>query len=143
MACEKDWIDISTALLTPVIAIAGVGLGILQWRINRARLQHELFDRRYEIFEATKEFLVAVITEAKMKHEDRIKFLKGTKGAFALYSKSIVEYLDKVHKQSLALHLHAQKGNNEAEHEILVWFGEQIEKVDEIFKRELKVGGCG
>jgi len=109
MACEKDWIDITTALLTPVIAILGTVIATLQWKLSKARFHHELFEKRYSIFEATNQFLSSVISHGAMVGQDRIAFLKGTKGAFALFDKKIVKYLDELHKKSLKLHRYAQK----------------------------------
>lgn len=139
MACEKDWLYISSALLTPVIAILGSIIAIMQYRINKARLRYELFDRKYEIFEATKTFLSSVITHGKTINDDRIIFLRNTKGSFVFYKKDITEYLYTLHKKSLALNLHASKSEHDAECEVLKWFGEQIENIDEVFKGALKI----
>ncbi|MCF8089138.1 MAG: hypothetical protein K9L23_13920 [Desulfotignum sp.] len=49
MACEKDWVDITTALMTPVIAIIGTAIAIMQWKLSKARFRHELFEKRYSI----------------------------------------------------------------------------------------------
>ncbi|GGO86285.1 hypothetical protein GCM10011348_36790 [Marinobacterium nitratireducens] len=141
MMPEKDWLDISTALITPVIAILGIGLGILQWKINQARLQHELFDRRYEIFMTTSEYLFSVVYRSKAEMEDRVHFLKKTRGAFAVFSPSIVSFIEQVHKQSVALDTSIESGNDEAKQEIVMWFGKQLKDVDEIFKDELRING--
>lgn len=48
-AGDASWIQIFKALLTPVVAILGVYIAYQQWRTNRTRLKHELFDRRYSM----------------------------------------------------------------------------------------------
>ncbi|MDC2888975.1 hypothetical protein [Psychrosphaera algicola] len=93
MSCEKDWVDITSALLTPVIAIIGIGIAILQWRINRSRLRHELFEKRYAIYEATLLYLGQLIRTAKMDDVERVTFLQNTKGAFVLFDDKIIKYL--------------------------------------------------
>jgi hypothetical protein len=45
-----DWIQISSALLTPVIALIGVALGIANYLHARRKRKDELFDRRYAFY---------------------------------------------------------------------------------------------
>ena len=103
MPCEKDWVDIMTALLTPTIAVLGSVIAILQWRINRFRLKHELFDKRYDIYTAAMAFLVSIIQNGKVKEEDRLHFLAGTKGAKFLFPGKLNEYLDQIHSKACDL----------------------------------------
>ena len=139
MSCEKDWVDITAALMTPVIAIVGTTIAVLQWKLNKARFRHELFEKRYAIFEATNTYLSSLINNAAKVEEDRISFLRNTKGAFVLFDKKIVDYLDELHTKSLQLHLHAQKNDNDKETEVLLWLSEQIEKIDIVFEGQLKI----
>ncbi len=139
MSCEKDWVDITAALLTPVIAIVGTTIAVLQWKLNKVRLRHELFEKRYAIFEATNIYLSSLITHAAKVEKDRISFLRNTKGVFVLFDKKIVDYLDELHKKSLQLHLHAQRKDHDKESEVLLWLSEQIEKIDIVFKGQLKL----
>jgi hypothetical protein len=140
MSQEKDWIDITAALLTPVIAILGIVIATFQWRLNKARFRHEMFEKRYAIFEATQLFMSQIVSEAKYTNDQRIEFLRKTKVAFAVYNKDILDYLDKVHRKALELNLHQQKGQHEEEAEVCSWFGEQIQNIDKVFKDQLKVG---
>jgi len=139
MSCEKDWIDITAALLTPVIAILGSVIAILQWRLNRSRFRHEIFEKRYAIFEATQLYLSRLISTAKMNRDERIEFLRNTKGAFVLYDEKIVQYLNNLHKKSIELDLHQQKGETDLETKVLTWLGEQIENIDKVFKEQLTI----
>jgi len=139
MSSEKDWVDITAALLTPVIAIIGTTIAVLQWKLNKARFRHELFEKRYAIFEATNTYLSSLITHAAKVEEDRIAFLRNTKGAFALFDKKIVSYLDEIHRKSLQLHLHIQKKEVDKENEVLVWLLNQLEQIDNVFKDHIKI----
>ena len=139
MSCEKDWVDITSALLTPVIAIIGIGIAILQWRITRSRLRHELFEKRYAIYEATLLYLGQLIRTAKMDDVERVTFLQNTKGAFVLFDSKIFEYLKKLHDKSTELHLYQSQKRHEDEAEILKWLGAQLKEIDLVFKGQLKV----
>lgn len=45
---SKDWIDISSALLTPVVAIFGCLIAYRQWTTSEKQRKQDLFDKRYE-----------------------------------------------------------------------------------------------
>ena len=92
---QKNWIDILSALLVPTIAIFGSLIAFMQWRINRARLKHELFDRRYQQFTVIKEFLGSIMSSGKVKPEEQHKYLVGTRGIRFTYDKKIADYLEK------------------------------------------------
>lgn len=44
------WIEVLAALLTPVVAIAGLWIGIANYRLAVRRRKDELFDRRYAFY---------------------------------------------------------------------------------------------
>jgi hypothetical protein len=139
MSCEKDWVDITSALLTPVIAVIGIGIAVLQWRLNRSRFRHELFEKRYSIYEATLLYLGQLIRTAKMDDIERVTFLQNTKGAFVLFDDKIVKYLKSLHEKSIELHLFQSQQRRTEEADILVWLGAQLKEIDIVFKGQLKV----
>jgi len=139
MSFEKDWVDITSALLTPVVAILGIAIAILQWRLNRARFRHELFEKRYRIFDAAQLYISQVASTAKMDDANRIEFLRTTRGAFAIYSGKVLAYLDEIHRKSTELHLYQQREDHERETEILKWFSQQLLDIKSVFQKELKV----
>ena len=91
---QKNWIDILSALLVPTIAIFGSLIAFLQWRINRARLKNELFDRRYQQFTVIKEFLGSIASAGKVKREEEHKYLVGTRGIRFIFDKKIANYIE-------------------------------------------------
>lgn len=78
---QYTWIDISTALLTPTIAIIAVAIGGLQWWTNRNRLKLELFDKRYEIYDATRNLLGRITQRGSPSDEDLFTYLIKTRGS--------------------------------------------------------------
>lgn len=44
------WVSLSSALLTPTIAITGIYIAYRQWKTNDLKRQNDLFDRRYEFY---------------------------------------------------------------------------------------------
>lgn len=137
MPYEKDWVDIMTALLTPTIAILGSVIAILQWRTNRLRLKHELFDKRYDVYTSAMAFIVSVVQNNQIKEIDRIAFLAGTKGAKFLFPKKINDYLDLIHTKACDLQCSIDElegpiaGDKRAENiktrnKIMKWFVAQL-----------------
>lgn len=92
---NHDWVDYLSALLTPTIAIAGVTIGLLQWRTNRNWLKHELFDRRYEQFEAVRDFLGSITGSGRALDNKQADFLFKTRGLQFIYDKKLADYIDK------------------------------------------------
>lgn len=140
MPCEKDWIDIMSAAVTPVIALLGILIAWLQWKLSKSRFKHELFDRRYAIYEATLLYLNQILRANKLKNEERYTFLQNTKGAIAFFDEEIVNYLNDIASNSVRLQSYQSRSNNDEEAEILNWFVIQLtEKIDGVFKKHLKI----
>jgi hypothetical protein len=95
MANGKDCIDVLSALLTPTIAILGSVIALQQWRTNRARLKHELFDRRYQQFVVVRDFLSSIMVCGKVKPEEEQKFCSGTRGVRFVFDKAMADYIEK------------------------------------------------
>ncbi len=52
-----DWLK---ALATPAIAVAGIVIACAQLRIANIRLTHDLFGRRYAIYDAARKFIQTI-----------------------------------------------------------------------------------
>lgn len=89
-----DWVDNLSALLTPTIAIAAVAIGLLQWRTNQHRLKHELFDRRYEQFEAVRDFLASIMGSGRAVDDKQTEFLFKTRGLRFIYDQKLADYIN-------------------------------------------------
>ena len=150
MPCEKDWVDILTALLTPTIAVLGSMIAWLQWRINRHRLKHELFEKRYEVYSATTAFIVSIVQSGKVEHNKRIKFLGNTKPAKLLFPEKVSEYLDGIHSKACDLQClideldgfaasPERSENIKKQRELKDWFFSQLKDIDRIFLSFIKL----
>lgn len=94
MQPARDWVDYLSALLVPMVAIVGSVIAWQQWRINRARLKNELFDRRYEQFCVVRDFIGSIMTSGRSTTEEQRKYLVGTRGMRFLLDKKIADYMD-------------------------------------------------
>ena len=102
--CPKDWVDVLSALLTPTIAIGVVLIGWLQWRINRARYKHELFDRRWEQFASIRDYLSSILTSGKVIQEEETQFVIKTRGCRFIFGPDIETFVKQIYKKGIYLH---------------------------------------
>lgn len=101
--CEKNLIDILSALLTPTIAILGTVIAWMQWQINQKRLKHELFLRRIELFDRISHYIADISCQGNVGQGEEMQFLRNTRNAFFIFDKDIEEYIDKIYKKSIDL----------------------------------------
>ncbi|HEY2709811.1 MAG TPA: hypothetical protein VGI95_17305 [Caulobacteraceae bacterium] len=87
-----------------VLAIAAIGAWIAfqQMQMAAVKLQHDLYDRRYRVFEAARKLLAEVTASTRATDETMRAFLIGTGDAIFLFDDSITAYLEE-------MRLHAAK----------------------------------
>jgi hypothetical protein len=134
-----------------IIAVAGIYIAWQQKRLADIRLQNDLYDRRFKVYEAAKTLLVAVQQNGKMSLEEFFAFLRGTSDAAFLLKPDIVEYLETIRKQAAKLRLLQQQLQNQdldqkrraaladqaAETE--KWFNDQFEVLLSKFKPSMRL----
>src|SRR5580704_867150 len=100
-----QWVQaIAQALAVPVIAGVGVWIAFVQSRIARAKLQHDLFDRRFAVYEATRTLLLVIMRKGNASLDDLSRFTMGTIDAVFLLDKSTSTYLQDIRKRTVKLH---------------------------------------
>ncbi len=105
----RDWIDYLQALLIPAIALFGILIAWLQWRINHNRLKIERFEDRFARFEATRKFLQCIIKHGDVVEEERLAFLSATVGSRFVFDVKIADFLNELHANAVIL----QEGKEE------------------------------
>lgn len=99
----KSVVEGLSAALTPVIAVAMVYIAYQQWRTNRSRLAHELYDRRLGVFRAVKDFYGEIGTAGTAKYEMVMKFNAATAEAEFLFGDEIREHIEELYKKGIHL----------------------------------------
>src|SRR5262249_12415620 len=69
------WLQILQAFALIAISAVGACLGWQQVRIARVKFQHDLFDRRFRVFEATRRMLAEVCRKVDASPEDQRTFI--------------------------------------------------------------------
>jgi hypothetical protein len=149
MACIRELIDISAALLTPIIAILAAYIAWQQWHTNRNKLKLDLFDRRFQILENVRKFIAPILTSGTVEHGADIQFLRDTKSARFLFQDDakILSLINEIYERAVRLDTleKTEKGgshqtltnNLNKQNEIKEWYAEKLTTIDDIFKKYL------
>ncbi len=78
-------VQTATAIITSAVAFLVAVITCGQWVTNRARLKHELFDRRYKIYEKIAAFLSKIASAGCVQAGEDLQFLIDTKQAFFVF----------------------------------------------------------
>jgi hypothetical protein len=125
-----------------------------QVELDAFRLRHELFERRFAIYEDTQRYISSIFKDGDAP-SDRIQnaYLGTVDKAKFLFKPSVCGDLDEIWKKSQRLFqlkrqfAHAVHGDEEAhqkaaaeEAELLNWLFSRLAKLSEIFGDEIKLG---
>lgn len=143
--------EVSSALLTPVIAFLAAYIAWRQWKTAQNRLKLDLFERRFSVYDATKGLIASIMQTGKATDENMFKFLAATKEAKWLFDDQIASYLDEkvwektVDLQTLNSELEGlPKGPDRTENihkqrDIKLWLNSQLKEIDRLFSKFLRI----
>jgi hypothetical protein len=94
-ACSPSWVAISSALLTPLIAVIVAIIAYRQWKTAQNRLKLDLFEKRLAIHNAARGLIATVTSYGKIENKDIFEFLSGIQQARWLLNNDIVQYFEK------------------------------------------------
>lgn len=100
---EKDWIDIFSALLTPTLALVGIGIAIFQLWLANTRLKHDLFERRYVVYDAIRKFIGDPLSKGNSTEETQREFKIKTNNARFLFGSEYANFVNRVWKTVIDL----------------------------------------
>ena len=149
MTTQKDWIDILSALLTPSIAILGIYIALRQWFTSKNNLKLELFDKRYIVFENIKKFIASILSTGRIEEGASIQFLRDIKSVAFLFDDEIAKLTDEMYKKAIELDAFVKtekmstgkqlQQNVDKQDQIIQWFKGQLNGIDKIFRKYLKL----
>jgi hypothetical protein len=147
-------IEISKALLTPIIAIVATYVAWQQWKTNQQKLNLERYERRLRVYEEVRKILSIILRDAKASTEDLLKFRTSVSEADFLFDPEIPEYIDEIYKHGLNLWRWNQEYRDytqekpegydykkvvEEMHKELTWLTEQFGPAKEKFNKYLNI----
>jgi hypothetical protein len=146
----KEIIQILSAALAPITAIVALGIAYRQYRLERIKFRHELYEKRLAIFNSTMTLLSIIMRKADVDMSDLIKFIQETNQSYFLLGKDIATYLDVIYKNGVDFHFQNQKLHDsslpvgdertrlaEENTKLLKWFTNQLLVAREKFAEHL------
>lgn len=144
----KEYIDISSALLTPVIAIIAVYIAYRQHKMDKIKLRHELYERQLDFYKAVMRFIVLAkispITDQEMSLINPV-----TMEAEFYFGKDVSSHIANIQIKAItkrARERDKSKGSgaeletlDQEIKEIEKWFGDQLMLTHNKFKKYLKL----
>nr|WP_320136637.1 hypothetical protein [uncultured Amphritea sp.] len=136
-------IDFFTALIPIALAALGSYIAIQQYRTNRQKLKIELFEKRYAIYDAVREYMGAIIRKRHSNENEQQQFLVETKGAAFLFDDEIIKFIEDVWQNSIDMgewhedelpSTHAQE-----EADDMRWFLAEFGKLNERFSKYMRL----
>ncbi len=94
----QTWIDIFSALLTPVTAVTAVLALIINWRqkkLNQTSLELALFKERFQYFLAVREILIRATAYAHVDKREIVDLGMETSGVRFLFGKAMASHVKK------------------------------------------------
>lgn len=148
----EQLIKLSSALLTPLIAIIAVYIAYQQMLTNKNKLKNELFDRRMKVFEAFQDFIGEVVVKGYAETDD-IKNIHSVKSNIPfLFGEEIEDYRQSLVDNGLKLRsinrklsdFSLPKGDKRTElanedYELNTWFSLQFDESIKKFSGYLKI----
>src|SRR5262245_41452405 len=89
------WIQWLQALAVPVIAAVGAWIA-LQQMLARVKLRHDLYERRFAVYQAARKFLAEVLTYAAVADDALRAYVVGTSDSVFLFNDEISTYLEQI-----------------------------------------------
>jgi hypothetical protein len=99
----KHIIEGLSAGLTPLIAAVMTYIAYQQWRTNKNRLTHELYDRRSTVFKAVRDFYGEMGDAGTVKYGIVMKFYATTAEAEFLFGDEVREHIEELYKKGMHL----------------------------------------
>jgi len=95
----RDWIDILAAFAPVVAVFVAVGVGLMQLYLQRQQWKQNLYDKRYVVYDAVKEYMSAVwCAYGKQGIDDYWRFRQATDSTKFLFGPIVTAFVDHVHE---------------------------------------------
>jgi hypothetical protein len=120
-----------------------------QAELAAVRLQHDLFDRRFTIYEAAQKLALEVFETENVSREGLGAFIRGTEKSIFLLDKGLSDYLTDMRKRAVDLQIVVRRLTNEMtpapdsselpkkRSDLSKWFVEQFDVLIEKFRPTL------
>jgi len=146
-----SWLQYLQTFALVTIPPIGAWIAWHQMQIARVKLQHDLFQRRFDVFDAVRRLLANICAKGNASDEEISGFVFARDDAVFLFDDDLAQCLDKMRERALRLQLtnnerlletipEAERSNAiNARNNHVSWFGEQLVGLTGKFKPFLKL----
>lgn len=152
----EEFINLSSSMLTPLIAIIAVWIAYQQMKSNRDKVRLDLFERRMKIFLIVRESLGIVLADGSSKNINWRDFHFAIEQSKFILSKELQEYLTEIEIKTRQIRAQevllfgvndrgglpvAERRNKicEENSELLKWLTDQFEPLQNRFAKFMKM----
>lgn len=96
-------IDISSAILTPIIAVIAAYIAYQQYQINKQRLRHETYENKMKIFKSVQKFLSEITANGHANFNRCHVFYSEASEAVFLFDPPVMEFIENLYGQAIEL----------------------------------------
>ncbi len=100
-AADCHWIEYVRAFGPVLIGLAVIWIAYQQWQVNRANLREKLFERRFEVFEESRDFLEAVVRNGGLDDYNLSAIWRAINLSRFLFDKELTEYLSELRTRAV------------------------------------------
>jgi hypothetical protein len=141
----------ATAVTTAVVAVLVAIITWGQWVTNRARLRHELFERRYAVYEQITGFIADILISGTVPAGEPEGFSRRTKTAYFVFAcdNDVKVLVRQIYEKAVELHaleatLESLKGgertkNVEAQRTVKDWLQTTLGSMEGRFEKYFKL----
>ncbi len=142
---DSDFWKIATVVIAGIVA----WISWSQYSVSKEKFKLDLFEKRFQVFAATRKLLTIVMQRANIEIDDLFEFRANTGEAAFLFDTDITTYLSKIDKKVIRLHTLkeemkslpvGEKRSEKAEQisECLKWLGDQLPELKHQFGPYMK-----
>ena len=139
MTVDPHWSTIVSALVVAIFAVFGAYIAWNLWKTNHDLLRERLYDRRFEIFEATQGLIAEINEQGGLTWDAAKQFSDIAQRARFMFSTEDAQYFETLRARAMELakitsvtdaRLQTQAtAERDEQWAMCVWFNEQVEEV--------------
>lgn len=127
----------ASSVLLALIALIGAWIAFQQMMIARARLNHDLFDRRFAVYIATRNHLKEMLRYTGGTQENAETWWAVACRAPFLFDKQLVDHIKEIGDRGSRMR--ARVGDNPIYNEQFVWFSKAFDELEGRFQDSLNL----
>jgi hypothetical protein len=134
------------SILLAIIALIGAWIALQQMLIARAKLNIDLFDRRFAVYVATRKHIVAMLQQKGGTQDDAVEWWAVASSAPFLFDKEITNFIEEVNKRGMGMRARVgDKAIYESQEHVgeyndhFMWFAKNIDLIEGIFQTDMNL----